>query len=150
MRVQPLSSDLRETIAGQLRRANQRFTPNREALLEVLASANGKPLTIPDIVAARPQLAVSTVYRNLSVLEQVGVVHRVVTRGDFSYYELIEDLTEHHHHLVCSSCGSVFDVPASATIEESVREAARKIARRTGFKTQAHRLDLVGLCRSCA
>jgi Fe2+ or Zn2+ uptake regulation protein len=150
VRVQPLSIELRESIAALLRRANQRFTPNREALLEVLASANGKPLTIPDIVAARPSLAVSTVYRNLSVLEQIGVVHRVVTRGDFAHYELIEDLTEHHHHLICSSCGSVVDVPASSTIEQSVRDAARQIARRTGFKTQGHRLDLVGVCASCA
>jgi Fe2+ or Zn2+ uptake regulation protein len=150
VRVQPLPSELRDAIALLLRRANQRFTPNREALLEVLASANGKPLTIPDIVAARPGLAVSTVYRNLSVLEQVGVVHRVVTRGDFAHYELIEDLTEHHHHLICSSCGSVVDVPASATIEQSVRDAARQIARRTGFTTHGHRLDLVGVCERCA
>jgi Fe2+ or Zn2+ uptake regulation protein len=150
VQIEPLSPALRDAIAALLRRANQRFTPNREALLEVLASAPGKALTIPDIVAAQPKLAVSSVYRNLAVLDQVGVVHRVVTRGEFAYYELVEDLTEHHHHLVCSSCGSVVDVPASPTIERSVRDAARQIARRTGFKTDHHRLDLFGLCSSCA
>jgi Fe2+ or Zn2+ uptake regulation protein len=150
VKIEPLSGELRDAIVVLLRRSDQRFTPNRESLLEVLAGADGKPLTIPEIVSARPSLAVSTVYRNLAVLEQIGVVHRVVTRGDFAYYELVEDLTEHHHHLVCSSCGSVEDVPASNTIEQCVRDAARQIARRTGFKTEHHRLDLVGLCKRCA
>ena len=134
----------------RLRRANQRLTPNREALLEVLAQSGNGPLTIPEIRAVRPDLAVSSVYRNLVVLEQAEVVHRVVARGDFAYYELVEELTEHHHHVVCSSCGSVEDVPATATIEQSVRDVARQIARRTGFKTERHRLDLFGTCERCA
>ena len=146
----PLTDGLRETVRSRLRQANQRLTPNREALLQVLARGSGGPLTIPEITAIRPDLAVSSVYRNLVVLEQANVVHRVVTRGEFAYYELVEELTEHHHHVVCSSCGSVEDVPASPTIERSLRDVARQVARRTGFKTEQHRLDLFGLCENCA
>lgn len=146
----PLSDGLRETVRSRLRQANQRLTPNREALLQVLARGGRGPLTIPEITAIRPDLAVSSVYRNLVVLEQANVVHRVVTRGEFAYYELVEELTEHHHHVVCSRCGSVEDVPASPTIERSLRDVARQVARRTGFKTQQHRLDLFGLCENCA
>lgn len=149
-RTEQLPDGLRETVTTRLRRANQRLTPNREALLEVLARTGNGPVTIPEILAVRPDLAVSSVYRNLVVLEQADVVHRVVARGDFAYYELVEELTEHHHHVVCSNCGSVEDVPASPTIEQSVRDAARQIARRTGFKTERHRLDLFGLCQRCA
>ena len=43
------------------------------------------------------------------MLEQAGVVHRVVATDEFTRYELAEDLTEHHHHLICSSCGAVAD-----------------------------------------
>jgi Fur family transcriptional regulator, ferric uptake regulator len=145
-----LPEGLREIVLTRLRKANQRLTPNREALLEVLAQTGNGPLTIPEILAVRPDLAVSSVYRNLVVLEQADVVHRVVARGDFAYYELVEELTEHHHHVVCSSCGAVEDVPATATIEQSVRDVARQIARRTGFKTERHRLDLFGICERCA
>lgn len=145
-----LPAELRTAVLALLRGANQRLTPNREALLEVLYGARTRPLTIPEIVAARPSLALSTVYRNLTVLEEAGVVHRVVARGDFAYYELVEDLTEHHHHMVCTSCGLVQDVPATPTIEKSVSDAVRQIARRTGFRTERHRLDLVGLCKQCA
>jgi Fe2+ or Zn2+ uptake regulation protein len=145
-----LPDGLRDTVRTRLRQANQRLTPNREALLEVLARGGSGPLTIPEIRAIRPDLAVSSVYRNLVVLEQAGIVHRVVTRGDFAYYELVEELTEHHHHVVCSSCGAVEDVPASPTIERSLKDVARQVARRTGFKTKQHRLDLFGLCQRCA
>ncbi len=116
----------------------------------MLARSGNGPLTIAEIREVRPDLAVSSVYRNLVVLEQASVVHRVVARGDFAYYELVEELTEHHHHVVCSNCGTVEDVPASASIEQSVRDVARQIARRTGFKTERHRLDLFGLCERCA
>jgi Fe2+ or Zn2+ uptake regulation protein len=145
-----LPPELRAAVVALLRPANQRLTPNREALLEVLHAARTRPLTIPEIVAARPSLALSTVYRNLTVLEQAGVVHCITTRSDFSYFELVEDLTEHHHHMVCVRCGLVEDVPASPTIEKSLSAAVRQIARRTGFRTERHRLDLVGLCKQCA
>jgi Fe2+ or Zn2+ uptake regulation protein len=52
--------------------------------------------------------------------------------------------------LICSSCGTVEDVPASSRLEQSVQKAADEIARRTGFRTQHHRVDLVGLCARCA
>ena len=101
-------------------------------------------------VALDDSLATSTVYRNLTVLEELGVVHRVITNGEFAHYELAEDLTEHHHHLVCSNCGAVDDVKASPKLEQSVRDAAREIARRTGFRTERHLLDLIGRCSRCA
>lgn len=142
-------ADLRTTVTGRLRRANQRLTAKREALVDVLAAAP-RPLTIPEILEQRRGLAQSSVYRNLVVLEQAGVVHRIVTNDEFARYELAEDLTEHHHHLICSSCGAVEDVPASAGLERSVQNVIDEVQRRVGFRTQHHRVDLVGVCRRCS
>jgi Fe2+ or Zn2+ uptake regulation protein len=146
----PSASDaLQATIATRLRPFGQRATANRSALAEVLA-ASGRPMTIPEILAVRHDFAQSSVYRNLVVLEQAGIVHRIVTHDEYSRYELAEDLTgDHHHHLVCSSCGAVVDVPASAVLEASLREATAEIDRVTGFRTETHRIDLVGRCREC-
>jgi len=119
------------------------------ALVDVLAGAP-RPLTIPEILEHRAGLAQSSVYRNLVVLEQAGVVHRVVTHDEFARYELTEDLTEHHHHLICSSCGGVDDVPASAGLERSVQRVIDEVRRRVGFRTEHHRVDLVGRCRRCS
>jgi Fur family transcriptional regulator, ferric uptake regulator len=144
-----VGTDLVNTIATRLREINQRLTTNREAIIDVLSRAP-RPLTIPEILAARRGLAQSSVYRNLVVLEQAGLVHRIVTSDEHARFELAEDLTGHHHHLICAACGMIEDVPASAGLEKSVRVATAQIARTTGFRTQHHRVDLVGLCRDCA
>ena len=144
-----MPTDLRDTVVSRLHHINQRLTANREAIVAVL-SRTPRPLTIPEILESRADLAQSSVYRNLVVLEQAGLVHRIVTNDEYARFELAEDLTGHHHHLICASCGMVEDVPASAGLERSVRDATAQIARSTGFRTQHHRVDLVGLCRQCA
>jgi len=132
----------------RLRRAGQRFTTQRRALVEMLGSAD-RPLTIPEIMKAKKGLALSSVYRNLAVLEQATVVHRIVTRGDYAAFELAEDLGEHHHHLICTSCGTVEDFTASAQLERSATAALDKVAGRAGWRVTSHRLDLTGLCPAC-
>lgn len=144
-----IAGELRDTVSARLRETGQRLTAKRETIVAVLATAD-RPLTIPDILGAGDGLAQSSVYRNLLVLEQAAVVRKVVTHDEFAHFELAEDLTEHHHHLICSSCGSVEDVPASAGLERSLRTAMDEIARTTGFHADGHRIDLVGLCRRCA
>jgi Fur family transcriptional regulator, ferric uptake regulator len=147
--VRVVPPDLRDTVVSRLHDINQRLTANREAIVAVLSRAP-RPLTIPEILESRADLAQSSVYRNLVVLEQAGLVHRIVTNDEYARFELAEDLTGHHHHLICASCGMVEDVPASAGLERSVRDATTQIARSTGFRTQHHRVDLVGVCRKCA
>ena len=144
-----MTDELRELVTTRLRRVHQRLTPNREAIVDVLV-ASSRPLTIPEVLEAGHGLAQSSVYRNLVVLEQAGVVHRIVTSDEFARFELAEDLVGHHHHLICSSCGTVEDVPPNARLEQSLRHAVDQVAQATGFRTQTHRVDLVGLCRRCA
>ena len=143
-----MAPDLRDEIASRLRRVHQRLTPKRAAIVEVLADAE-RPLALAEILHAGDGLAQSSVYRNLLVLEQAGVVHRIVT-AESARYELAEELTGHHHHLICSSCGTVEDVPASAGLESSLADAVAQIEDSTGFRTKAHRIDLVGLCQRCS
>jgi Fur family ferric uptake transcriptional regulator len=145
----PRATRLHETISLLLRTQQQRLTPTRKRIVDVL-EASDRPLTIREILVAEPTLAQSSAYRNLVVLEQARVVHRLVTHADFARYELAEDLTGHHHHLVCSSCGRIDDLPATPAVEQSVAIAIDEAARQAGFRTEHHRLDLVGLCSDCA
>ncbi|MGH3851437.1 MAG: transcriptional repressor, partial [Pseudonocardiaceae bacterium] len=55
----------------------------------------------------------------------------------------------HHHHLVCSSCGTITDVKASAKLERALAETARLAAEEVGFEVTDHRIDLEGLCSDC-
>ena len=144
-----IRDSLHETIASRLGEQQQRMTAVRVQVVDVLA-ASERPLTIPEILAAGTGLAQSSVYRNLVVLEEAHVVHRIVTHDEFARYELAEDLTGHHHHLVCANCGRVEDLPASESIERSVEAAVAQAARKVGFRTAHHRLDLVGTCADCS
>lgn len=143
-----MTADLHELVAARLRTAGQRYTPGRRALVDRLSSA-GQPLTIPEMLDGG-KLPQSSAYRNLVVLEQAGAVHRIVTSADFARYELTEDLTEHHHHLICSTCGQVEDFTAPPALERSLHEAVSDMEGETGFSALHHRLDLIGTCRSCA
>ena len=95
---------------------------SEEALVAALERAR-TPLSTAEIVRARtgPQ---SSVYRNLAVLEHAGVVRRVITEGEFARYELAEELTEHHHHLICSNCGKVEDVTIPPDLETTMDRAS--------------------------
>ena len=141
--------DLDRDVAALLRRADQRYTRGRRRLVAALRDGNG-PMTTAQILDADAGLAQSSVYRNLVILEEVGAVSRIVTRDDFARYELAEDLTEHHHHLICSACGDVSDFSLTPKAEDDLDRALRRAATRAGFSAEGHQLDLVGLCATCA
>jgi Fur family ferric uptake transcriptional regulator len=144
-----VSGDLHDTVAERLQQGDNRYTRHRRALIEVLRDAK-QPMTIAEILAVASELPQSSVYRNLSVFEETGLVQRLVGAGDFARFELAEDLLGHHHHLVCSGCGIMLDVELPADLEREIERALAAVARRQRFQVRAHRLDLMGLCRDCA
>ena len=143
-----MANDLEAIVASRLERVGQRYTPVRRTVVEVLAGA-ARPLTLPEILASAAGLAQSSAYRTLAVMEEAGVVHRLAGAGGFARYELAEDVTEHHHHLVCVSCGVVEDLAASKLVERTVAKAVDEAAATAGFLSQGHRLDVVGVCARC-
>lgn len=141
--------ELDEQIASMLAAADQRYTSGRRRLIAALRAAEG-PATITRILEVDPTLAQSSAYRNLTTLEQVGAVTRIVTGDDFAHYELAEHLTEHHHHLICSSCGDVSDFSLDTRTENTLDRALQRAAGSADFTVDNHRLDLLGLCASCS
>lgn len=142
--------EIHEVANNRLRGLDQRYTQNRRAVVTALVEA-AAPVTITDVLAAAPGLAQSSTYRNLAVLEEAGVVHRIVTGDDHARFELAEDVTgAHHHHLVCASCGLVVDVVLSDQLEHLLHDELDAAAEREGFVTSHHRVDLVGHCSDCS
>ena len=124
-----------------------KLVPSKAAAGVVCAPAAA---AITKLVASSTALQQSTTYRNLAVLEQAGVVRRVQSSDEFARYELAEELTgNHHHHLVCISCGSVEDYTPPVGVERSLANAVGKMTGPSGFRPAAHRLDLLGTCASC-
>ena len=102
-----------ETIVARLAEAGRRRTAPRQAIVESIVRAGGH--VTADEVAAEvqsqfPSVNISTVYRTLDTLEDIGVIDHVHLGHGRAVYHLVE---EDHQHLVCEVCESVEELPAS-------------------------------------
>ena len=142
-----MAKDMHNAIGTRLDKADYRYTSSRQSLVGILAQA-GQPMSMPEILAAA-RLPQSSAYRNLTVLENAGVVRRIVTHDNFYRYELAEDLTGHHHHLVCENCGLVEDFTLPGDFEAGLDATLARTAAGRGMEVVGHRLDVYGLCHDC-
>lgn len=150
------NSDVHVEVARRFVQHNQRYSSKRRAIVSMLETSD-RPLTISEILqrskgfkGTKNEIAQSSLYRNLVVLEEVGAVQRVVSTNDNGRYELNEEILGHHHHMLCSICGDVRDVTVPPQLEEELDNALTQLAKRSGFKLDQHRLDLIGRCKNCA
>jgi Fur family ferric uptake transcriptional regulator len=120
------------------------FTGVRIVILDILKSANSplSPKQILSLIATKkPDLA--TIYRNLLLMESLGIIASVDLGEGFKRYEIIR--TEGHgHHIVCRSCGKIENIE-----ECGLQEMEKKIFRKIGFKIEKHRLEFFGVCAVC-
>ncbi len=144
----PARTEIHRTVRDRLDENDQRYTTSRRAVVDALADAAG-PITLPELIDAAPDLAQSSTYRNLAVLEEVGVVRRLVHSSDHARYELAEHLTEHHHHLICEACGAVRDITLTSALESTLDAAFASISEAEGFAATHHTIDLYGRCADC-
>lgn len=128
---------------------DQRYTTGRRRIVEALADT-GAPVTLPALLELAPELSQSSAYRNLALMEEAGVVRRLVHGAEHAHYELAEDLTEHHHHLICEQCGLITDVTLDDALERSLDRAFDGLAERAGFSPTHHAIDVFGRCADCA
>lgn len=142
-------SELHHLAERYVRDADLLYTKGRRELVELLAGLSG-PATMPELIELRPRLTMSSMYRNMNDLESVGVVQKVVGADEHMRYELSEDLIGHHHHSICTQCGAVDDFVVPPSTERSLGNALDKALAATGFRPTGHRLDVVGLCATCA
>jgi Fur family transcriptional regulator, ferric uptake regulator len=87
-------------------------------------------------------VGLTTVYRSLQGLAEAGEVDLLVTDDGETVYRRCSP--EHHHHLVCRSCGRTVEIAGPA-----VETWADAMAREHGFTEISHTLELFGLCRDC-
>ena len=147
-RVDMVNEALHGLVQQRLRRISQRYTNGRREVVELLADA-GHPVSIEDIAERAPRLPRSSAYRHLVDLQQAGVVRRVSANDDYFRFELAEDITEHHHHLLCTLCGKVLDVTPTPAFEQAMSHYLDRLGNVNGFIGLDHRLDVLGACSDC-
>lgn len=122
-----------------------RETRARVAVISLLL-ASASPLSVPEMIeqlAQRKQrFDKTTLYRALDFLVTEGVATTALLFDSCQYYELTG---EHHHHIVCTCCGDIQDVPA----KENIEAVARRLFQEKGFRVDSHSMEFFGLCRTC-
>ena len=121
-----------------------RLTPQRRAVLDAIEASDGRFTAVELFERARrssPRLGLATTYRTLELLRKTGSLHALSGDGRPAY---VRCSPEHHHHLVCLSCGSVEDTELCATPSQ------RSLSRRHGFKAESHELEIYGTCKRCS
>lgn len=133
-------------LNSRLRQQGYRLTPQRRAVLKVIAESPGHltPAAIHDRVRREyPAIGLVTVYRTLAILAELGLICEVHAGGSCRSY-LMRKPVGHHHHLICSECGAVVDF-ADCELEQ----LEERLSRATGFKVGGHLLEFLGLCPAC-
>jgi Fur family ferric uptake transcriptional regulator len=131
------------------------MTVPRQAIVDVL-SATSKHLSAEDVYMAvhktYPQVGLTTVYRTLELLVQIGLVFKFDFGDGRARYELSEGPKgeRHHHHLVCTDCGRVIDYTDFIDDEvELLNQTERALSKKYNFAITNHLIQFYGLCDEC-
>ena len=131
-------------LIAELRARGGRVTGARRGVLTALVSAHGH-LTAEELATrvqgAQPDVHLSTIYRSLDALEQLGLVDHVHLGHGRAVYHLTDDP---HQHLVCEECGVVIEVPDSM-----FGELSHELMSEYGFALRPNHFAVLGRCAAC-
>lgn len=135
-----------ERLLDLLRSRGHKITPQRRAVIAALL-AGGHFVTAQQILdyvkQIHPDISLDTVYRNLSLLIELGAVDEIRTPNrDGNLFEVLT--TSHHSHLVCLTCGRAKCLPFCPIKSSDIEQAGVD-----GFTVTSHSLEFYGYCREC-
>ncbi|HKL41192.1 MAG TPA: Fur family transcriptional regulator [Clostridia bacterium] len=123
---------------------NYSLTSQREKILKFLLTKDDH-MTIQDICTELddPNVSQATIYRNLKLFLQLGLVNRV-NMNSADYYEMSDQEASSHFHLTCKKCNKIIEIKdiSSKSIEELIEE-------RFGFKVTKTDIVFKGICSEC-
>ena len=88
------------------------------------------------------KVGLTSIYRSLDLFESMGMVFKIIS-GSSVKYKLCE-LEEHHHHIICRSCGNVVELDFC-----DISDWSKKVTESTGYQVVDHQLNFFGYCKSC-
>lgn len=136
--------DPREVLARYMAAQGLKTTRQRTLILETFFTAGGH-LSVEELLElvrkSDSRISAATVYRTMRLLSDCGVAHARHFGDGQTRYELA---TDHHDHLICTSCGEIVEFE-----EEKIEELQDRIAKEHGFELTHHKMELYGLCPKC-
>lgn len=134
-----------EELIEKLKEENYRITPQRHAILKILAVSDGHPSAehvYDQIKKEFPTTSLATVYKTIATLKEMNEVLELGFASDSNRYDGNKPFP--HTHLVCVKCRDIIDPEV-----EGLEILPRQIAQRAGFQLVGHRFDIYGVCPRC-
>ena len=134
-----------EIIIQKLRDNGYKITPQRLAIVKILAKSEGHPSVENihfQIKKDFPTMSLATVYRNIVLIKSLGEVLALGFPDGSNRYDGNKPYP--HPHVICIKCKKIVD-PDLASLDEMKKEVALE----TNFKILNHRLDFFGICSNC-
>ncbi|UCC15895.1 MAG: transcriptional repressor [Dehalococcoidales bacterium] len=132
-------------LTGQLRWMGYRITPQRVMILSCIENSNSHITAegiYAQVIGKYPRVNISTVYRTLDLLKQLGLIYEIdLGEGMVGYHP---EGKGHHHHLICRKCNSITDINESPLF--SVKAV---LLQAFNFDADLKHLALFGLCENC-
>ncbi len=132
-------------MINRLKESDCRITPQRHAVLRVLAHSHDHPsaeIIFDELLPHFPTMSLATVYKTLNLLKKEGEVLELEFSEHGNRYDGKKPYP--HPHVICTACGTIIDPP-----QLNLEEITQKMMEETGFKITSHRLDFFGLCEKC-
>ena len=128
-----------------------RMTNQRKVILEELRKFGGHPTVDELYVRVReklPDISISTVYRNLEVLSECGLIGKLEPERTQKQFDANPKI---HFHIRCTNCGRLDDIPSSIMneVEEAIQKAQTLVNKMTGYDMKGYHLEFLGLCPKC-
>ena len=134
-----------DKMIQKLRDHDHRITPQRLAILKVLAASEGHP-SVEHIYARVktdfPTTSLATIYKNVALMKSLGEVLELGFSDDSNRYDGNKPFP--HPHLVCTQCKKIIDPELSM-----LQDLTQELVRETGFHIVNHRMDFFGICPEC-
>lgn len=134
-----------QQMLDRLKESEFRITPQRYAVLNVLATSPDHPSAESihaDLIEHYPTMSLATVYKTIRLLKQEGEVLELEFSNLGNRYDGNKPFP--HPHLICTECGKIID-----PLQLNLDEITSKMMDETGFKILTHRLDFYGICQGC-
>ncbi|HPN72427.1 MAG TPA: transcriptional repressor [Candidatus Omnitrophota bacterium] len=139
---------------GEFKSCGYRLTVPRKLIMDILGKTT-KHLSAEDIFMEvhklNPQIGLTTVYRTLDILAQMGMVSKFDFGDGRARYELkTSGEKSHHHHLVCTECKKVINYNDFMDEElECMGKTEKALSRKYNFDIKSHVVQFYGLCEKC-
>ncbi len=134
-----------EQIEAALRKRGFRLTPQRLAMLRIIARSLGHPSAeqiYERMKSDFPTTSLATVYKTLTLLKEMGEVLELSLAHVGCRYDGNKPYP--HPHVICTGCGQILDPEFAPMVE-----ITEKMARQTGYQITHHQLNFFGLCPQC-